>query len=111
MARIAEQDAVAAEEAEVDAPRIDADAGKVAMLRRRLAKRRDDLLVKPEDVPVQRVERGDAAVREAMDIVELQSPTVEGADEPPTALGAEVDGEDFLRGGHGRGPKEIKNSS
>ena len=57
VARIAQQRAVAAEQGEVDAPGIDADAVDAAMLRRALRSVVQHFAVEAQHVPVQRVER------------------------------------------------------
>jgi hypothetical protein len=71
--RIGDEHAVAVEQPEVDAPRVDADA------RRRLrfpsgggAQPLEDLAVQPQDVPVEAVGQSDRLVGEAVDLVEAQ---------------------------------------
>ena len=47
---------------------------------------------------MQRVERGNAAVGEAVDDFEGKAFTVKSAHQPATRFGAEIEREDFLRG-------------
>jgi hypothetical protein len=98
VARVAEQRAAAAEQGEVDAPRIHPHA--IDPLRGPQGGK--DLGVQTEDVPVQGVERPHRAVGEAVDDVERQPLAVERAEHAPAAFGAEVDREQFAGGGHGR---------
>ena len=111
VAGIAEQRAAAAQQREIDAPGIDAEAVDAAVLRRALAQGRQHFAVEPQHVPVQRIEGADGAVGEAVDDFELEALAVEAAEDAAAALGAEVEGEEFLGGGHGTSPSDCPDSS
>ncbi len=69
------------------------------MLGRRFAEdRRRFSLMEVEDVPVQRIERGDGAFGKRCTSSSVRRRPSERADESAAALGAEVDREEFLGG-------------
>src|SRR5262249_11985209 len=101
VARIAEQRAVAAEQGEIHAPGVHADARQFAMLDGRLAQRGEHFAPEPQHVPVHRAERLHRTVGEAMHHVQAEPGAVERGHQTAAALGAEVEGEDLGRRWHG----------
>ena len=102
MHRVAQQGIAPSDQAEIDAPGIDADAVELAAGRSRLPQRDLELLEEPGQVPVERIEHPDRAVGEAMDLLQLEPLAVEAAQEPPAALGAQVQRQVIARLGHVR---------
>src|SRR5262245_36231154 len=107
MARIAKERAVAAEQCEVNAPGIDAHAGKLAVLGVGFAQACDHFAVEAEHVPVQGVERLHSAIGETVDNVETEFLAVKLADESAPAFRAEIEGEDLLGCRHGLHPSNV----
>src|SRR5262249_35071447 len=71
----------------------------VALLRR-FAHARDHLAIETQHVPMQRVERLHRTVGEAVQNVERQLAAVKTAQQSAAAFGAQVEGQNLLRGGH-----------
>ena len=92
VARVAEQRAVAAEQGEIDAPGVDADAASSCRRARQApcAGPRASRSYEPQHVPVQRVERAHRAVGEAVDLPEPDSLANLAQHDAP-ALGAQID--------------------
>ena len=89
--RVREQPAAVVEQPEVHAPGVHADArrpGPPAPARRRPA---IDVAEQAQEVPVERARERHRDVGEAVDVLEGQAAAVEGADDGPAALGAEID--------------------
>ena len=96
VARIAQQGAVAAQQGEIHAPGVDADA--VDRRRALPAHRRsavEHFGVEVQHVPVQRVQGAHGPVGEAVKDFQAQMLTVKQAEDAPAALGAEVEGKQF----------------
>ena len=102
--RIGDEHAVAVEQPEVDAPRVDADArGRLRLAPGGGAQPVEDLAVQPQDVPVEAVGQPDRLVGEAVDLVETQLPRAHPADDDPAARRADIDRDDRAGGGTGGG--------
>ena len=93
MARIIEQQAVAAQQCEIDAPGIDADAVEDEFA---LAGGDGDavlnLVPQPQDVPVERALHADRRIGKAVELLHGQSVAGEAAQQRAPTLGAEIDG-------------------
>jgi hypothetical protein len=101
--RVEEDVAVVADEAEVDAPGVDADAvdlrpsGTLRVglgVAGRLAQPRLQLLPLPQQVPVQVAAHPAGGVGEAVLLLEPELPVLQRPEQRPPALGAEVEGEE-----------------
>ena len=103
---VSEQRVTPADEPEIDAPGIDADAVEVSPgSRRGLLDGGLHLLEESGDVPVECIHHPDRAVGKSVDLVEREGLAVEPTEYPPAALGAEVEGEVVAGVSHGAEPE------
>ena len=89
--RVREQRAARVEQAEVDAPTVDADRGNGSR-GAGLAQARQHVAEDPQRVPVQRAANPDRHVGEAVGVLQGEPATGEGAHDDTAALSSEVDG-------------------
>ena len=99
--RLPEQPPLLVQQPVVDAPRIDPDADRTVARPGDLAQSAEDLVVEPQDVPVEPVGQPHRVVREAADLGQLEGVRADPADHHPAARRAEIDGRDEP-GGHRR---------
>ncbi len=104
VAGIAQQNAAAAEQGEINAPGIDAQTIDAAVSGRAQPQRLEQRIVESENVPMQAIQRADGAVGEAVDYLQFQLRTIENADDAAAALGAEIESQELLGGGHDEAP-------
>jgi hypothetical protein len=86
---VAEQRAARIQQAEVHAPGVHGQAGQRSVALSR-GDARADLCQQRQDVPVEAGWQPHRPVREAVHLVDGQAVAVEGADDRPAALGAQV---------------------
>ena len=89
--RVADKLAVAVEQGVVDAPGIDAERG--GLMLGGLAEAGLHVVEQAQHVPVQRAQRSNAGIAEAVQFGKREAVVLEGAENGAAALSAEVDGE------------------
>ena len=101
VARVAQQRAVAAEQGEIDAPGVDADAVDAPHLAAAMRRPCSISLYRRSTSQCSVSSVRDGAVGEAVHHLQREPLAVEPAEDAAAALGAEVEGEDVLGRGHG----------
>src|SRR5262249_33457115 len=96
MPRIAEQRAIAAKQGKIDAPGIDTNAIGATVFRGALPECLQHVRVQPQDIPMQRVQGADRAVRETVYDLQVEPMPIELPQHAAAALRTQVKSQKFL---------------